>query len=243
MPGVTAMPIGYGIVRWSSDEQTDGSSEARQKASILSFAAELGAQVEWVVDSGVSARDGNNLKYGRIAQLRADILAGKRPPGVLMVDEASRLSRARIMTTLSFLTPLLEHGCDFAVAQRKQVLRKGDDAELLHLFMFLIEAQGGYRENEKRIGQVRAEAEIRRDKLREGRVYNARVPDWCTCPNARRKGDHERKIMPVPARAALVVEIFELTAAGYGSQRLAKLLNDRAQIDLNRPGFPGGHLV
>ncbi len=74
-----------------------------------------------------------------------------------MVDEASRLSRASIMTTLSFLTPLLEQGINFAVAQREQVLRRGDDAELLRLSMFLIESQGGHRENEKRIGQVRTD--------------------------------------------------------------------------------------
>ena len=125
----------------------------------------MGAQVEWVVDSGVSARDGN-LKHGRIAQLRADIIAGKRPPGILMADEASRLSRSSIATTLSFLAPLLEAGLDLAVAQRKQVLRRGDDAEFLKLFMSLIESQ------------ARTEAAIRRGNLAPGIVYNSHAPDW-----------------------------------------------------------------
>ena len=198
---------------------------------MLSYAAELGAQVDWVVDAGVSARDGYNLKFGRIAQLRADILSGKRAPGILMIDEQTRLSRASLFTTIGFLSPLLEAGTALAVAQRKQVLRANDDAALFGLFAFLAESQGAHRDNERRISQVSAETAIRRGNLKTGVVYNSRVPDWCKCRKSRCKGDFKRDITPIPERARLVVEIFELTAAGYGSQRLAKLFNDRARTD------------
>ena len=39
------MPIVHGYKRWSSDEQGDGSSEERQHASIMAYAAELGARI------------------------------------------------------------------------------------------------------------------------------------------------------------------------------------------------------
>lgn len=228
--GVTPMPVIYGYPRWSSEDQGEGSSEERQRASIMSYAAELGGRVEWWTDAGVSAWNGNNLKNGCIARLAHDILSGKREPGILMVDEPSRFSRADFVDTLAFLTPLLQRGTQFAVAQRKLLLRKGDDAAFFSLFQFLVESQGGHTENVKRIGQVRKETTIRRARLKPGIVWSSRVTDWLTCSKATRKNDHEQKVTVIPGRGELVVEFFELSVA-YGSQRLSKLLNERAKTD------------
>ena len=225
------MTICYGYIRWSSDEQGDGSSEERQRASIQSFADEQGTQVEWIVDPGVSARHGYNLIHGSLAKLGNDILAGRRPLGILMVDEPSRCTREDIIGTLSFLAPLLARGLEFAVASRRLLLRRGDDATLMQLFQFGIESQGGHTENEKRVKFVRREAALRREKLAPGVVYSARVADWLECPNAKRRGQHERVVTLHPVRSVVAREICELTAAGYGSQRLAKLLNERAKTD------------
>lgn len=94
-----------------------------------------------------------------------------------------------------------------------------------------MESEGGHRENEKRVSQVRDEAVLRRAKLRSGVVYSALMPDWLTCPKITKKGAHERLISKIPERCALVLEMMELSASGYGGQRLAKLFNERAAGD------------
>lgn len=202
------MPILYGLIRWSSDEQGSGSSLERQRASISAYAAELGARLVWLPTlDGVSARHGDNLRHPVMTRFRNDILNSKREVGILCVDEPTRFSRGDFWGTLEYLSPLMQRGMQFGIAGRKLLLRRDGQAGLFTLFGFLAESEGGYRENEKRVGQVKAEAALRRQKLGRGVVYSARMPDWLTCPPIIRKGQHERMIATIPDRVALAVEM------------------------------------
>lgn len=62
------------------------------------------------------------------------------------------------------------------------------------------------------------------------------MPGWLFCPRVARKGAHERVITTIPERAALAVEMMELSAAGFGSVRLAQLFNRRAASGDTRRG-------
>lgn len=152
MSKVTAMPILYGLIRWSSDEQGSGSSLQRQRDSISAYAADLGARLSWLLTlDGVSARHGASLDHPTMIKFRDDVLAGRREAGIPCVDEPGRFSRGDFWNTLAHLSPLMQ----FGIASRRLLLRPDDQSGLLALFGFLLESEGGYRENKKESGRSR----------------------------------------------------------------------------------------
>ncbi len=174
------MPIPvYLSIRWSDDDQDDGSSEERQRRAMEAFVPEIdGRIVAVMVDAGVSARDGFNLRHSRLADFYRRALAGEVPtPCILMAEEPDRLSRAVSEVQMVFILNLVNAGVAVAFPKQKIVLRPGAD-NLVGLLTTLITADGSNKENTKRIGRVQAECDIRRSKLRKGFVYSARVPQW-----------------------------------------------------------------
>jgi DNA invertase Pin-like site-specific DNA recombinase len=213
-------------LRWSNVKQDNTSSEPRQRANISAFATAKGWVVtEWITDAGVSAKDGYNLRHGKIAGFRADVMAGRRPPGILVVEEPDRLTRAKIHVALEFISPLINRGMTIAFANQNIVLGADDDNALISLLQTSMHVDGAEKENTKRRGRVIEEAKLRRAKFAPGTLYSARVPDWLTAPKVVTKGQHDRAATLHPTRHPRLVEIFEMTASGYGSQRLAKWLN------------------
>lgn len=242
---ITPVPICYGYIRWSSDEQGDGSSDERQREVIAAYANESGWRLEWLPpDAGVSARGGYNLDHGEAAKFKSDIERGKREPGILCVEEPSRLSRADEVDTFDYIMPLLKRGCSVAIASRRQVVTRGDRALLLNLFTFGVEQHGGHQQNESRVGMVKKEVNIRRRDVRGGEtievgpyavetvLYTSRLPDWLETTKAPRKsaGRVRRIVQERDRRGEIVREIFELTASFYGGNRLAQLLNQRNDV-------------
>ncbi len=221
------MPIPvYLSIRWSDDDQDDGSSEERQRRAMEAFVPEIdGRIVAVMVDAGVSARDGFNLRHSRLADFYRRALAGEVPtPCILMAEEPDRLSRAVSEVQMVFILNLVNAGVAVAFAKQKIVLRPGAD-NLVGLLTTLITADGSNKENTKRIGRVQAECDIRRSKLRKGFVYSARVPQWLKCPRVASKGRFEREITKDEHRCEVVVEMFKQAALGRGNILTAAHLN------------------
>jgi hypothetical protein len=221
------MPIPvYISLHYSDDDQGGGSTLERQRAVCEAFVAEIdGRVVDVMVDAGVSARDGHNLRHGKLANFNTEALARRVPkPCILMFEEPDRFSRAASEEQMHFLTGLLRAGVSVAFARQKLVLRPGAD-NLVGLLTTLISGDGANKENTKRIGRVQDECDIRRSKLRKGFVYSARVPHWLICPRVAGKGQFEREITKHPMRCEAVVEMFDLAARGMGNILIAARLN------------------
>lgn len=223
------MPIPvYISLRYSDDDQGGGSTLERQRAVCETFVADIdGRVVDVMVDAGVSALDGFNLRHSKLADFNTEALAGRVPkPCILMFEEPDRFSRARSEEQMHFLTGLVQAGVSVAFARQKLVLRPGAD-NLVGLLTTLISGDGANKENTKRIGRVQDECNIRRSKLRKGFVYSARVPQWLLCPRVAGKGQFERTITKNELRCEAVVEMFTLAAQGKGNILIAAHLNDR----------------
>jgi hypothetical protein len=227
-------------MRWSSDDQTQGDSAERQGENIRAYCAAKGWRLALMLDdSSVSARDGANLRVSNLATFQREAIAGRWPPGVLVFDEPSRLSRGDEYETMEFVAPLVNRGFSLAFVRADVVLAKRDKAGLMKYFQFATEQSGGHQQNETRIGQVRSECERRRKSLRPldmetgapGVVYSARVPLWLVCPKVTGKRQHQRQITLHPERAPVGVQIFEWTADKIGSIRIAQRLNQLAETD------------
>lgn len=82
-------------VRWSSSEQSRGSSKERQLEDCRRYAASKGWNVvDELVDDGVSAFKGRHVAIGALGQFVEDVATGRHPDGiVLLVEKMDRLSR------------------------------------------------------------------------------------------------------------------------------------------------------
>ena len=103
------MPIPvYISLRYSDDDQGGGSTLERQRAVCETFVADIdGRVVDVMVDAGVSALDGFNLRHSKLADFNTEALAGRVPkPCILMFEEPDRFSRARSEEQMHFLTGL-----------------------------------------------------------------------------------------------------------------------------------------
>jgi len=224
----------YGYLRWSSEDQGEGTSEERQREDISAFTDKLGVEItEWIIDDGVSARDGYNLDHGNIAKLRHKIISGKvSADALVLVADASRLSRAESADFDDFISPLLKRGTRIGIAKNKLVLDRRDPQSLINKFLFSIDQQGAHKTNEDRVNYIRSEKAIRRSKVRTvpGTVFTAMVPEWIVCPLSTGRGNAPRIMHLHPVRGAVLFEIFTM-AVTWGSTVIAKKLNDLAKTD------------
>jgi DNA invertase Pin-like site-specific DNA recombinase len=73
-------------IRFSSDEQGNGSSIKRQTDNVNAYASQMGLDIiETMLDDGYSASKGHHLSHGKLGKILADAEAGKfkgnRPRG------------------------------------------------------------------------------------------------------------------------------------------------------------------
>lgn len=215
--------------RWSTLEQSDGSTLNRQICNCTTFAEQKGWTITTiVVDEGRSAYTGDNIITGNLGKLARQILSGEIDgrETVLVVEELDRLSRQDPVTMLGWLTPLLGAGLSIAVTQSGQVVNKDMMAgDVGGLMMLMVTAFGSHHESKKKAERVAAAWKGKRDALRAGQnvVVNHRHPLWVVVKHGEYRLDH--------LRARLVREIFALHLQGYGKGAIAKLFNQRRLTD------------
>jgi hypothetical protein len=234
-------------LRWSSDEQSDGSTRSRQVAAILAFAAILGIPEEriiWIEDNGVSARGGHNLKYGKFAKVARELITGKwETPALVLAEAPDRISRADVWEAVEHIAPLVNRGVSLGFARKQKVVSKGDGRKaLFDMLEPLIDWQGSHSENETRAERVGVNVESRRAKALAGEttmldwvpqwmgVEIRKDSQWVPVPKMGRGAKRlpgERRIVLIPGRQRTLEKIYELAATSMGAMRITKWLNAR----------------
>jgi DNA invertase Pin-like site-specific DNA recombinase len=140
----------YAYARWSSLEQTKGSTLERQLENCLAYIEGIGWTLtgEAIVDRGRSAYTGANISSGNLGKFAESIRNGSIPtPATLVVEELDRLSRQPADVMLSWLSPLVRFGLTIAVTQTGQVIdSRMLDHDMGTLMMILITAFGSHKE-------------------------------------------------------------------------------------------------
>jgi hypothetical protein len=218
-------------IRWSSDEQSDGSSIERQTEIITLHADRHQIHiVETFIDNGFSASTGRHISHGKLGEILCDIDSGKLRGYALLVEKMDRFSRLDIDETTQLMRRLIQGGVELHLAGSDRIVRSLND--LNTVLLNAIEAYGARVFITNLKVNVQRGMDRLKDKAAEGIVITRNLPWWLTVVgrvNIGAKVKSPGKIDVVPYRVPLVREIFRLAALGLGCQRIAQQLGDALQ--------------
>ncbi|MWV27018.1 recombinase family protein [Aurantiacibacter rhizosphaerae] len=209
-------------IRWSSSEQSKGSSLERQREDCRRHAADHGWTVlEELLDDGISAFKGEHASTGSLGAFVRDVEAGRYPDGVvLLCEKLDRLSRQEPGRVFIWMMNLTEAGVVVATVDGARRYSKGafDMASIIEV---VVKAQLSHEESEKKSQRLAAAWAAKRRRLNAGEkfVMTRRAPAWLEVVGA------PPVFIPLPDRAAIIRRIFEETVAGFGKNHIAKNLN------------------
>lgn len=209
-------------IRWSSTEQSRGSSLERQRTLCREHAQRHGWNVvAELVDDGVSAFKGRHATVGALGGFVREIESGAHPNGiVLLVEKLDRLSREEPSRVFMWMLQITQAGVDVATVDGDRRYTKGafDMASIIEV---VVKAQLSHEESAKKASRLAAAWAAKRAKLARGEsiVMTRRAPAWLTVEG------HPPRFVVMEERAAVVRRIFEETAAGFGKHHIAKRLN------------------
>lgn len=209
-------------IRWSSVEQSKGSSLERQRGDCRRHARLKGWNVvDEIIDDGVSAFRGRHLASGELGRLIAQLEAGAYPDGVILLTEKlDRLSRESAKKVFSWLVQITDLGVVVATVDGD---RRYDqhNLDMQAIIEVIVKAQLAHEESEKKASRLAAAWASKRRRLASGElnVLTKRAPAWLTVEG------NPPKFEVLPERAAVVRRIFEDTVAGLGKYQIAKNLN------------------
>lgn len=218
-------------VRWSSTEQSRGSSRARQLEECRKHAASKGWNVvAELEDEGISAFKGQHVSLGKLGQFVADVEAGAYPDGVILLTEKlDRLSREEPGRVFIWMMRVTEAGVIVATVDGDRQYRTGQ-FDMAGIIEVVVKAQLAHEESQKKADRLAAAWRKKRDKLATGQpiVLTRRTPAWIEVV-----GDPPAFAL-IEDRAAVVRRIFEETVAGYGKHSIAKRLNQEGVATFGR---------
>lgn len=209
-------------VRWSSAEQSKGSSRERQLEDCRRHAAAKGWRViAELVDEGVSAFKGLHASSGELGRLVKDVSEGAFPNGiVLLTEKLDRLSREEPGRVFLWMMQMTQAGVVIATVDGDRQYRHGQ-FDMAGIIEIVVKAQLAHEESQKKSDRIAAAWRTKRNRLAKGEklVMTRRVPAWLTVEGT------PPTFALIKERADLIRRIFEETAAGYGKNAIARRLN------------------
>ena len=215
--------VAYSYLRFSSPKQAKGDSIRRQTDLRDAWLVRNRVQLDTSItlrDEGKSAYTGEHRKNPdrhALAAFLKLVEGGRVPKGsYLIVENLDRLSREHIQPALILFLNLRQAGVRVVqLLPAEQVF--DDKSESMAIMMAVMELSRGNSESRmksERIGRAWAEKKLKAAAERTPLTKN--LPAWLAL--------EEGKIVPVPARAAVVKRVFALAAAGYGLVQIARTL-------------------
>ena len=226
--GIT-VPTAFSLVRFSHPRQRLGDSKRRQVEG-----AEKWCQRNqgYTLDQSLRVKDvsafrGRHLKVGALAQFLEAIREGLVPSSsVLICESLDRISRQNLDTARETARSILLAGVEivtFAPERRYNRASLDDPLSLMEMSLIFARAHEESEMKSHRIEEVwRERRKVARTKTE---AWGRLCPWWLE-----RNDDHWRII---PERAALVRQIFEWKAEGYGADTVTRKVN--ALKDIPKP--------
>ena len=217
------MQRAYSYIRFSKASQALGDSYNRQLQGTRDYCQKKGMVLDESLDLkdlGVSSFKGRNVTHGDLGRFLDACEEGRIPPGSALVIEAlDRLSRQSPRKTIALLNRILDLQVELHLTGPGKVFRPdAGPEEGMDLIVAVSMAMESNRSSEDRAMRLQhAWATLRKRAKEEGHVMRADVPWWLIVEDG--------KIVSPPERAAVVKEIYELTASGLSSLQIARKLN------------------
>ncbi len=210
--------------RWSSLEQSKGSSLERQMDICERFCLEQGWEViDRLRDEGKSAYTGANISEGQLGiltkRVENDLL---REPTVLVVEQLDRISRLPPGKVITWIEKVVSHGLTIATANDKLVLDSRElEADPIRIISTVFNAFRAFQESKHKSDRLAESWRIRRKAAED-----AQKPITTVCPAWLTVDPETGKFSKLPERVAIVKRIFEENANGFGIRKIASRLNE-----------------
>ena len=218
-------------VRWSSAEQSQGSSRERQLDDCRRHAEAKGwTVVAELIDEGVSAFKGRHSSTGELGRFVTDVEAGAYPDGiVLLTEKLDRLSREEPGRVFMWMMRVTEAGVVVATVDGDRQYKQGQ-FDMAGIIEVVVKAQLAHEESQKKADRIAAAWRRKRNRIANGEriVMTRRIPGWIEVTGS------PPTFALIPERAAVVRRIFEETVAGFGKQSIARRLNHEAVAPFGR---------
>ena len=209
-------------VRWSSTEQSRGTSKERQIELCKAHAAAKGWRVvETISDEGVSAFTGKHASSGALSRFVAAVEEGRYPDGVvLLTEKLDRLSRQEPARVFIWMATMTESGVTVATVDGDRQYRRGG-FDMAGIIEVVVKAQLAHEESQKKADRLAGAWRSKRRRIAEGErlVMTRRAPAWITVEGS------PPAFRLIDDRAAIVRRIYEETVAGFGKASIARRLN------------------
>lgn len=220
---MSAKPVAYSYVRFSTKAQMTGDSLRRQEELRDGWLAKTGAVLDTSIslrDLGVSAFTGKHRENPDRHALAAFLELVRRRRiargSYLVVENLDRLSREHIRPALTLLLNLIDAGV--RVVQLVPVEAVYDeDVEPMQLMMAIMELSRGNSESRLKSDRIGKAWREKKRLAAEGVRVTRYAPAWVE--------PTDDGFRLVPDRAAAVGQVFRLAAAGYGLGGIVKRLN------------------
>ena len=219
------MPVAYSYARFSSDKQKDGDSLRRQRDLALQF-IERNPELELDLDATLNLTDEGLSAYKGVAQTKGALGAFIRlvedkqiaSGSYLLVEALDRLSRQTPRQAFNQLNTLVDSGIVVVTLTDNKIYTReilDNDHGMSLIFAIMLMARA-HEESVTKGRRISAAWNNKFNKIKDGVQLTARVPFWIN-------KEDRRKV--IPAKVAIVKEIFKMGANGFGAMKIAQDLN------------------
>jgi DNA invertase Pin-like site-specific DNA recombinase len=202
-------------IRWSSDDQTAGSSLERQTDNVKAYCERAGLQiVETLIDEGLSEFKGEHLERGKLGTFLTEADVGKHRGFALVVEQLDRLSRLGITETGNLLKRILKAGLEIHITQTGRIIRDSED--ITTALFNVLESWPAKEHSSKLKERVTRGWRKRIDAAKNGTIFTHHLPAWIA--------DRDGTLVPIPEQERVVRRVFELASLGHGSASILQKL-------------------
>ena len=212
----------YSYIRFSREHQSEGDSERRQFEGTVLYCQRKGLTLNETFDLrdlGVSAFHGRNAASGKLGLFLQAVKDGRVTPGsALVVEGLDRLSRQNPWATVSLLKELKDYGIEIHLTMADMILSPNEQDDGMKLMYAVAMASRAHDESKTKSKRLIEAFAAKRKAAESGKVWVSKsLPWWLAFEDG--------QIKALPKRAEVVKRIFELTASGWSSSRISRLLN------------------
>lgn len=220
----------YSYIRWSSAQQTAGTSLERQTAAAREYAFNHNLEFVEILDGGISAFKGKNATEGALADFIAAVKAAVIPAdATLFVENLDRLSRQDVLAANRLFIELLMLGLTIVTGQDKRVYTRESVADnptdLMISILYFARANEESKTKSDRVRDASLRALARFQSGLPTTIKGGGAdPFWI------QRGDRDTSPIKHPAHWVAIKKIVELSLQGIGCSRIRQVLDDNLNL-------------
>lgn len=231
----------YPYVRFSSEQQSGGSSFKRQMGDILKYAKENEYRVNDSLklrDLGISAFSADNIEKGSLGDFLDNLDAGgvieTDGSAYLCVEQLDRLSRQSIDKASDILKKILRANVNVITLMDKKIYTKDSLNDLMSImYSSMLMAQAN-EESAKKSERILKSFDKKIDDLNSGKniQYVGMLPGWIE-----NKGSKKQTKFVVNKKVETVKDIFQMYIEGTSMGDIARIFNDKKIKQISRSRY------